>query len=82
MVRALAVFPETVLKTAADYQVSRVAQALFDLAQAFSTFYAQVPVNAEPDEIVRKSRLALVAAVAQTIENGLHLLGIETVDEM
>ena len=82
VVRALAVFPETVLKTAADYQVSRVAQALFDLAQAFSTFYAQVPVNAEPDEIVRKSRLALVAAVAQTIENGLHLLGIETVDEM
>lgn len=82
VIRALAAFPECVAKTAADYQVSRVAQSLFDLAQAFSTFYALVPVNAQLDETIRRSYLALVSAVAQTIENGLRLLGIEPVDEM
>ena len=82
VVRMLAAFPETVTKTATDFQVSRVAQSLFELAQAFSTFYAQVPVNTEPDALVRKSGLALVASVAQTLENGLLLLGIEPVDEM
>lgn len=82
VIRMLAAFPGTVTKTAGDFQISRVAQSLFELAQAFSTFYAQVPVNSEEDPQIRKSRLALVAAVAQTLENGLRLLGIESVDEM
>ena len=82
VVRLLADYPEIVAKTANDYQVSRLAQYLFELSQAFSTFYAQVPVNSEEDEILRRSRLGLVRAVEQTIKNGIKLLGMDSVEEM
>ncbi|MFO0675467.1 MAG: arginine--tRNA ligase [Polyangiaceae bacterium] len=54
---------------------------LFDLAMAFSTFYNEAPVlKAEPD--VRAGRLTLAALVADTLQKGLDLLGIDVVERM
>jgi arginyl-tRNA synthetase len=82
IMRLLATYPEVVVRTALDYRVSRLAQCLFDLAQAFGTFYSQSPVNSEENVDIRRSRLALVEAVRQTLINGIKLLGMEQVDEM
>jgi len=78
---ALAKYPEVVFAAGQTLRISTVSQYLFDLCQAFSTFYENAPViSAEP--AVQASRLAIVEAAAQTLKNGLALLGIETVDEM
>ena len=82
LVREIAEFPNVIFKTAKDYQISRLAQYLFELGQAFNDFYAHVPVLSEEDESLRKSRLALVAATAQVMKNGLDILGIQSIDEM
>ena len=82
LIRTIAMFPEIISKTASDYQVSRLAQYLFELGQNFNDFYAHIKVIGEENDDVRKSRLALTVAVAQTMKNGLGILGIETVDEM
>jgi arginyl-tRNA synthetase len=58
-----------------------LCEYLYDLAGAFSTFYADCPVlKAEP--AVRASRLQLCAQVAETLKAGLGLLGIETLERM
>jgi arginyl-tRNA synthetase len=82
LVRLVAEFPGVILETALDYRISRLSQYLFDVAQSFSRWYAAVSLAAEKEENIRKSRLRLVAAVSQTIKNGLKLLGIEPLEEM
>lgn len=82
MLTKLAEYPEVVLRVASTNQISALPQYLFDLAQLFSSYYEAVPVlKAEDDKIVA-ARLATVDAVRQILENGMGLLGIETLDEM
>lgn len=78
---SLAKYPEVVFAAGQTLRVSTVPQYLFDLCKTFAEFYEQAPVlSAEPE--VAASRLALVAAAAQVLENGLEMLGIEPVPEM
>ena len=68
-------------------QVARAARPhllcdyLFDLAQTYSSFNADVPVlKAEPHE--RASRLQLCETFSQTLKHGLSLLGIDVPEKM
>jgi len=53
-----------------------LCEHLYSLAQAFSAFYAALPIAAEADAFKRASRLALADAVRHQLETGLGLLGI------
>lgn len=60
-----------------------LAEHIFTLAQAFSTFWvASPPILKEPDEAVRGSRLRLARTVLTQLELGLGLLGIEIPERM
>ena len=77
----LAKYPEIVAAAGKNYDPSELTKYLFELAQEFNDYYHAVPVlKAKAD--IRLARLALISAVKQTLENGLELLGIETVEEM
>jgi len=77
----LAKYPEIVLMAGENYNPSELTKYLFELAQEFNDYYHSVPVlKAKAD--IRQARLALIMAVKQTLENGLELLGIETVEKM
>jgi len=59
------------------YKPSVLADYLFGLAQAYSSFYQQVPfLKAEAG--IRESRVRLCGLVAKVLRHGLSLLGIET----
>ena len=60
----------------------RLAAYLFELAQAFTSFYDACPVLNAEDEAVRASRLSLTAAVLEVLVDGLGLLGLESPDRM
>jgi arginyl-tRNA synthetase len=77
----LALFPEVVFEASKQYQPSLIAHYLFDLCQAFSAFYNDVPILQAQGE-GRAARLALSQAVGQVLENGFALLGIEPVSQM
>jgi len=83
--RALAVkllgFPETLEAVAAECLPHLLCNYLYELAGAFMGFYENCPVL-QSDEPVRSGRLALCDLTARTIERGLGLLGIETVEQM
>ncbi|MBA4228129.1 MAG: arginine--tRNA ligase [Hyphomonas sp.] len=54
-----------------------LCEHLYGLAQAFSSFYAALPIASETDAEKRASRLALADAVRHQLETGLELLGID-----
>ena len=70
-------FPEVVVKAAETYKPSALADYLYGLSSAYSTFYQNVPFLKAP-EGVRESRVNLCAIVARILKQGLNLLGIET----
>jgi len=68
----------SVAETAAPH---KLCAYLYELAQAFSSFYEACPVmQAEP--ALRESRLALSLSTITTLEAGLELLGISLPEEM
>jgi arginyl-tRNA synthetase len=81
---ALAVlrFSEALEFTVADYRPNQLTTYLFDLANAYSTFFEQCPVLKAETPALRESRLLLCDLTARTLRQGLELLGIEVVDKM
>ncbi|HLD97183.1 MAG TPA: arginine--tRNA ligase [Candidatus Nanoarchaeia archaeon] len=81
VIKLVKAFPTVVSSAAAQLKPALVSRYLLDLAQAFNNFYNDHPIlNAEPQQ--RDARLLLCAAVRQVLENGLHLLAIDPLEEM
>jgi arginyl-tRNA synthetase len=60
----------------------RLCGYLFDLAQAFTSFYERCPVLRAEDPSVRASRLALSALTLRVLVQGLGLLGVTAPQQM
>lgn len=75
-------FNEALDRVATEYRPHYLTGYLFDLAQRFAEFFDQCPVLKADDEATKLSRLLLCDLVARTLERGLELLGIETVERM
>lgn len=74
-------FPEVVEDATRNYSPNLLCNYLFELAQRFNSFYAEVPILKAEGEI-KNLRLALTATAAQVLKNGLTLLGIETPERL
>jgi arginyl-tRNA synthetase len=59
-----------------------ICDYLFNVAQEFSSFYANCHILSEEDEATRTSRLAVCAHTLHVMETILDLLGIEIPDRM
>lgn len=81
LAKKLVLFPEVVAKVAERGMPHYLCTYLFELAGLFSSFYEACPIlNAEPE--AKHSRLKLAALTQRTLEKGLALLGIETLERM
>jgi arginyl-tRNA synthetase len=70
------------VRDAADQEKpSLLADALYDLSQAYSSFYQNVPFL-KADAGIRESRVRLCDLVAKVLRHGLSLLGIDTPDRI
>ena len=75
-------FPEILEHAATEFKPNILTDYLFDLANAFSTFFEECPVVKAESAERRDSRLALIDLTARTLRAGLDLLGIGVVAEM
>ena len=75
-------FNETLVRVSAKGQPHVLCGYLFELAGAFSSFYEACPVLGAENEDQKHSRLLLAKLTAQTLKQGLALLGIETLEQM
>ena len=81
LAQRLAEFPETLAAAAGELAPHTVAFYLRELAGEFHSYYNAERILVE-DEALRVARLALCAAVRQTLANGLALLGVSAPEKM
>jgi arginyl-tRNA synthetase len=75
-------FNEALSDVTIDYQPNMLTSYLFDLTQKFFTFYEDHSVLHAETPLLRESRALVCDLVGRTIQTGLQLLGIQTVDKM
>lgn len=73
--------PEVVDMVARDCYPNLLCNYLYELAGLFMRFYESCPIL-KADAKLRDSRLALCALAAANLQEGLDLLGIETLEKM
>ena len=84
LVLALLRFPEALESAAAEYAPHAITSYLWDVAKAYSSFFASrrcAVLKADTPQL-RDSRLLLCDVTARVIQKALHLLGIRTVERM
>lgn len=81
LISALAAYGEELVKTATDYDVSRLNKYSIDVAAAFHGFYNDCRVKVD-DENTMYSRIALIKAVKIVLENALAVLKVTAPEKM
>ncbi len=81
LAKRLAQFAETVPQVLNDFRPNILANYLFELANAFHSFYEACPVL-KADGSARATRLALCELTARVLQRGLALLGIAVPEKM
>ncbi len=74
-------FGDVVAEVGRECAPHKLCGYLFDVAQAFSTFYETCPVLSAADD-VRRSRLTLSAVTERVLVRGLDLLGLQAPEQM
>lgn len=81
IISLLGEFPDIVEKSAREYKTHIVANYLLELSHDFNEFYHECNILKSEKELM-KSRMMLILAVKQVLENGLRLLGIKAPERM
>jgi arginyl-tRNA synthetase len=81
LAQRLGEYPEVVATAADELAPHSIAFYLRELAGEFHSYYNAERILVE-DEALRAARLALCAAVRQTLANGLSLLGVSAPEKM
>jgi arginyl-tRNA synthetase len=74
-------FPEVVEHAIQDWSPHFIVTYLLELSQAFNSWYGNTKIL-DADDSASPYKLALTKAFAQTMANGLNLLGINVPDKM
>ena len=82
LLRHMLDFNQVVWSAGEQFKPSLIAHALFELAKDFSRAYNTCPVKQAETAALRDARLLLFHGVAETLKQGLGLLGITTPERM
>lgn len=81
LARVLIQYPEVVSRAGSEYAPHYICTYLFELAQEFNHFYHQRSVL-QSSGVEQQVRLSLTKSVAETLQHGLGLLGIDVPEKM
>ncbi len=81
LIRELLKFDEIIVEVEEELLPNRLCTYLFELSQIFNRFYEQVPIL-KADMQNRISRLTLCRLTAKTLQLGMNLLGIPSLERM
>ena len=82
MVQMLADFTGVIAQAAEEYNVSLVANYIYELVKEYNQFYHDFSILREENEQLKAFRLMLSKNVALTIKKGMLLLGIDVPERM
>jgi arginyl-tRNA synthetase len=82
LVQLLTDFANVVKQAGDEYNISLIANYVYDLAKEYNQFYHDFPILREENPALRDFRLMLSKNIATTIKSGMSLLGIEVPERM
>lgn len=82
LIKQLALYPEVVQQAASNYSPALIANYTYDLVKEFNSFYQNVSILGEENEIKKIFRVQLSHKVADTIKAAFSLLGIQVPERM
>ncbi|NLJ95095.1 MAG: arginine--tRNA ligase [Clostridiaceae bacterium] len=82
LLKELYKYPDAIESAAKEYEPSILLRNISQIARSFNRYYHNVPILKTDDNDLRSARLALLEAICIVIQNGLKLVGIETVERM
>lgn len=82
LVKTLYKYPQVVLSAGDSFSPALIANYIYDAAKQFNRFYQETPIMKEADEQKRLLRLQISLFVANTLRNGMKLLGIDVPERM
>jgi arginyl-tRNA synthetase len=82
LLKDLEQFPKVVEDAAMQYSPALVANYTYDLVKDFNSFYQQVSILGETDEVHRHFRVQLTEKVGAVIRDATSLLGIDVPQRM
>ena len=82
LIQLLSEFKAIINQAGEEYNVSLIANYIYDLAKEYNQFYHDYTILREENSDLRDIRLLLSKNVALTIKKGMSLYGIEVPDRM
>lgn len=82
LVQMILEFPRAIAQAAQEYNVSLIANYVYELVKEYNQFYHDYSILREENEALRAFRLMLSKNVALTIKKGMALLGIDVPERM
>lgn len=82
LINSLYDFPEVIDNSFTTQESVVVTNYLYDVSQKFSRYYNNIPILTEEDELIRKSRLALLNSTKIVLLNGMKILGINPIKRL
>ncbi len=75
-------WPSTIIEAGKLYSPAIIANYIYEVAKEFNRLYHELSLLREADETIKNNRLAMSQLTANTLKQGLHILGIEAVERM
>ncbi len=82
LIKQLQLFHETIQVAATNFSPALIANYVYDLVKEFNSFYQQVSILGETDELKKVLRVQLSRKVSEVIASGFKLLGIDVPERM
>ena len=82
LIYTLSQYPIRVQAAGSEFAPSVISFYMYELAKVYNQFYAEVSIFADSDPVAVSFRVALSKVVAETIQKGLRLLGINVPERM
>ncbi len=82
LVIGLLMYPNALHRAATEFKPNHVANYLYDLAQAYNTFYNALPIIQAKTEDQKRTRLTLTLATVNIMRDALGILGLELPSKM
>ncbi len=82
IIKYLLEFPETTTKATENHAPHYVATYVYELCNLVNTYYEQVRILTDENEDRKQARLFMLETTSKIIKQGLHILGIKTVEKI
>ncbi|MCH8518305.1 arginine--tRNA ligase [Candidatus Gracilibacteria bacterium] len=82
LIQKLLAFPDTIADIEIHYNFHQLCLYTYELTKLFSTFYAELSILNEQNDIILYSRLSILQCFTEIIEESFSILGIELPLEM